>query len=118
MQRQASIVWDEKCDWFKIRCLEEDKDYIMNEYLKAQSEMENELKEKDVIRSDGSLVPNVKNDLIEILRPRASVPGELHDPEVTARETKRADTPSSNGHGRIERSIERQAVSQNAAYPF
>lgn len=113
-------MWDEKHDWFKIRCLEEDKDYVMNEYLKAQSEMENELKEKDVVRVDGSLVPNVKNDLIETPRPRVAIPDELHDPEVAVRETARVGTPysNSNGHGRIERRIERQVVSQSEAYPF
>lgn len=120
-QEQAHFAWDEKYDWFHIQCLEDDKDYIMNEYLKTQSEMEVELKEKDVIRDDGNLIPTVKNNLIGTSRPRVAVPDESDDPEVAtevATETERVGTECPKGQGRVENRIERQAVSETAIYRF
>lgn len=117
MQEQAHFTWDEKHDWFNIRCLEDDKDYVMNEYLKAQSEMEVELKEKEVIRDDGNLIPTVKNDLIGTSRPRVAIPDKSDDPKVAAR-TERVETKGPKGQARVERRIERQAVSETAAYLF
>lgn len=74
LQEQAHFTWDGKHDWFHIRCLEDDKGYIMNEYLKAQSEMEDELKEKDVLLDDGNLIPIVENELIGTSKPKVAVP--------------------------------------------
>lgn len=117
MQEQAHFAWDEKYDWFHIKCLEDDKDYIMNEYLKAQSEMEKELKEKDVIQDDGNLIPMVKNHLINTSRPRVAVSDESDDPEVAAR-TERVGTECPKGQGRVEKRLKRQAVSEAEAYLF
>ncbi|KAI7787071.1 hypothetical protein LA080_001163 [Diaporthe eres] len=116
---QAYFAWDEKFDWFHIKCLEDDKDYIMNEYLKAQSEMEIELKEKDVIRDDGNLIPTVKNHLIGTSRSRVAIPDESDHPEVAARtETERVGIECPKGQGRVEKRIERQAVSETETYLF
>lgn len=114
LQEQAYFAWDGKHDWFHIRCLEDDKDYIMNEYLKAQSEMENELKEKDVLRDDGNLIPIVENDLIGSSRPRVTIPDQPDEPEVAA-SPERVRTERSNGQGRVEKRIERRKV---GAYMF
>ncbi|KAG6363009.1 hypothetical protein INS49_008104 [Diaporthe citri] len=114
---QADFAWDEKYHWFHIRCLEDDKDYVMNQYLKAQSEMEIELKEKDVIRDDGNLIPTVKNDLIGTSRPRVAIPDKSDDPKLAAR-TERVDIECPKGQGRVEKRIERQVVSETAAYLF
>lgn len=119
MQEQAHFAWDEKFDWFHIECLEDDKDYIMNEYLKAQSEMEIELKEKDVIRDDGNLIPTVKNHLIGTSRSRVAILDESDHPEVAARtETERVGIERPKGQGSVEKRIERQAVSKTEAYLF
>ncbi|KAK7719562.1 hypothetical protein SLS64_001739 [Diaporthe eres] len=117
VQEQAHFAWDEKYDWFHIKCLEDDKDYIMNEYLKAQSDMEIELKEKDVIRDDGNLIPTVKNHLIGTSRPRVAVPGESDDPEVATR-TERVGAECPKGQGRVEKRMERQTVKATEAYLF
>lgn len=122
MQKQAHFSWDESCDWFHIRCLEDDKAYIMNEYLKAQSEIESELKEKDLLQENGNPIPTVENDLIKTSRPRAAVPEEpapeeTVDIEVVVR-TERVGTQRSNGQSRIERRTERKAVSKSTDYRF
>lgn len=117
VQEQAHFAWDEKYDWFHIKCLEDDKDYIMNEYLKAQSDMEIELKEKDVIRDDGNLIPTVKNHLVGTSRPRVAVPDESDDPEVATR-TERVGAECPKGQGRVEKRMERQTVKETKAYLF
>lgn len=118
MQEQAHFSWDEKYDWFHIRCLEDDKDYVMNEYLKAQDMMENKLREEDVIQADGNLIPTVTNDLIDTSRPRVAVPDESDEPEVVAREMERVSPTKVNGQGRGGKRIQRQAVGRNTAYLF
>ena len=117
IKQQAHFVWDEKCDWFQIRCLEDDKDYIMNEYLKAQSEMENELVEKDVIQACGNLIPIVKNDLIGALQPSSAVLDESDEPPVAV-STERVDIEYSDRQGRVEKIVERRAESEDKAYLF
>lgn len=116
-QEQANFAWDEKCDWFYIRCLKDDRDYIMNEYLKAQSEMEDELKEQDVIRDDGSLIPNVENNLVGPLRSRVAVPDESGESQE-ADSTENANIRYPKGHGSIKKPEERQAESETKAYQF
>lgn len=114
VQEQAHFAWDGKHDWFHIRCLEDDKDYIMNEYLKAQNEMENELKEKDVLGDDGNLIPIVENDLIGTSRPRVAVPNEPDEFQEAA-SPERVRIERSNGKGRVEKRTERRTV---GAYMF
>lgn len=114
VQEQAHFAWDGKHDWFHIRCLEDDKDYIMNEYLKAQNEMENELKEKDVLGDDGNLIPIVENDLIGTSRPRVAVPDEPDEFQEAA-SPERVRIERSNGKGRVEKRTERRTV---GAYMF
>lgn len=94
----------------------------MNEYLNTQSEIENELKDKDVLQENGDPIPTVENDLIKTSRPRAAVP-EKPAPEETvdieaAIRTERVGTQRSNGQSRIERRTERKAVSKSTAYQF
>lgn len=120
VQKQAHFSWDESCDWFHIRCLEYDKTYIINEYLKAQSEIENELKDKDVLQENGDPIPTVENDLIKTSRPRAAVPEEPAPEETVDSEvgTERVGTQRSNGQSRIDRRTERKTVSKSTAYRF
>lgn len=66
-------MWDEECDWFRIQCQEDDKGYIMNEYLKIQSELEDELRKMGVIEYGGSLIPSVENDLVGKLRCKVTI---------------------------------------------
>ncbi|KAJ0121705.1 hypothetical protein J7T55_008872 [Diaporthe amygdali] len=73
---KADFAWDDKRDWLRVQCLEADKDYVLKEYFKAQAEMESELKKKDMIQDDGSLIPNVENELIKTSRPALAVPNE------------------------------------------
>lgn len=117
VQEQAHFEWDGSCDWFHIRCLEEDKDYIMKEYLKVQSEMENELKEMGVIQVDGSLNPNVENDLVGTLRSRVAVPDEFGEPQV-ADSTERGNMRYPKGHGHVKKAVERKAPNEGKAYHF
>lgn len=117
MQAQAHFTWDEKYDWFHIQCLEDDKDYIMNEYLKAQGEMESELREKDVLWDGGDLIPTAENDLIEAPRPRAASPDESDDSEVSA-SPERVHTQCSDGQGRVEKRMERRAAKQEEVFAF
>ncbi|KAL1868706.1 hypothetical protein Daus18300_005840 [Diaporthe australafricana] len=70
---KANFVWDNKRHWFQIRCLAADKKYVLKEYLRAQTEMENELKEQGVIQDNGSLIPTAKNVLVRTSRPRSTV---------------------------------------------
>lgn len=86
----------------------------MNEYLKAQSEMEDELKEKDVLLDGGNLIPIVENELIGTSRPRVAVPDQPDKPqEATSPERSRVERP--NGQRRVEKRIERRTV---GAYAF
>lgn len=86
----------------------------MNEYLKAQSEMEDELKEKDVLLDDGNLIPIVENDLIGTSKPRVAVSDQPDKPqEAASPERVRVERP--NGQRRVEKRIERQTV---GAYAF
>lgn len=116
-QKQAHFEWDGSCDWFHIRCLENDKNYIMNEYLKAQSEMENELKAKGVIQVDDNLIPNVENDLVGTLRSRVAVPDEFGEPQV-ADSTERRNERYPKGHGHVKKAVERKAPNEGKAYHF
>lgn len=106
---QAHFVWDEECDWFHIQCLEVDKDYIMNEYLKVQNKLENELREKDVVYG-GSLVPNDKNDLVGKLQLRSRVTAS--DDSGTSEETdsteERVDIRYPKGHSPIKNANNRR----------
>lgn len=117
VQEQARFTWDEKYDWFHVQCMDGDKDYIMNEYLKAQSEMENELVEKDMLWDGGSLIPTVENDLIDTSRHRVATLDESDD-SVVAASPERVRTQRSNGRGRVEKRMERRTVKEDAAYPF
>lgn len=86
----------------------------MNEYLKAQSEMEIELKEKDVLRDDGNLIPVVENDLIGTSRPRVAVSDQPDEPQEAA-SPERVRTERSNGQRRVEKRTQRRTV---GAYAF
>lgn len=116
-QQQAHFEWDERCDWFYIRCLEDDREYVMNEYLKVQSEMENELKEKDVIQDDGGLIPNVESDLVGPLRSRVAVPDESGEFQE-ADSTEHANIRYPKGQGRVKKAVEGQVRKENKAYQF
>lgn len=94
-QEQARFVWDEECDWFRIQCLEDDKGYIMSEYLKIQSELEDELREKCLIEHGGSLIPIVENDLVRKLRSKVTTPDD------SSESFKSEDTDSSEGHANL-----------------
>lgn len=116
-QEQAQFEWDGSYDWFHIRCLEGDKDYIIKEYLKAQSEMENELKEKGVVQVDGNLIPNDENDLVGTLRSRVAILDDFDEPQV-ADSTERGNMRYPKGHGHVKKAVERKAPNEGKTYHF
>ncbi|KAI3400487.1 hypothetical protein diail_3108 [Diaporthe ilicicola] len=83
---EAYFAYDTKRDWLHVQCLAADKGYVLKQYLRAQTEMEKELREKDLIQDDGKLIPDVKNDFIRTSRPaKMVVPDELHNLEEDIR---------------------------------
>lgn len=111
-------MWDKKRHWFQIRCLAADKKYVLKEYLRAQTEMENELKEQGVIQDNGSLIPNAQNVFIRTSRPNLTVVNEeRRDLEEDVKGTGHITSKRVNGKGHVGRE-KPQAGSETEDYAF
>jgi hypothetical protein len=116
-QELAHFEWDENCDWLQVQCLEVDREHIINEYLKVQGEMEDELREQEMLQDGGGLIPDIENNLLGPLKPRGAVSKESSEYQGS-NSTEYADNRYSNMHSCGKKPIEGQAPKDEEIYHF
>lgn len=68
--------------WLQVRCQAADKKLVLKNYLEIQSEIEYEIKDQEIMQSDGSLSYDMQNLLAGAASPNISVPDGMIELEV------------------------------------
>lgn len=82
MQRKAYFHFDNVVGWLQVRCQAADKKLVLKNYLEIQSEIEYEIKDQEIMQSDGSLSYDMQNLLAGAASPNISVPDGMIELEV------------------------------------